>query len=230
MKVIVVALGSAGDVHPNVGLSLALQRRGHQVLLVAAAVFEPLARRIGLDFRGLGTENDYYESIKDPDLWHPRRAFSVIARRLIIPSLREVYEIIAQHKGVGKLVVAASGLTFGARVAQERLGIPVATIHLQPSIFRSVYEPPLVTVSDILGNLPRFLRPYFYQAADRFFIDPLLAGPLNEFRRELGLAPVRRLFDTWMHSPQLVIGLFPEWFAAPQPDWPANVHLTGFPL
>jgi UDP:flavonoid glycosyltransferase YjiC (YdhE family) len=33
-----------------------------------------------------------------------------------------------------------------------------------------------------------------------------------------------------MHSPQLVIGLFPEWFAAPQPDWPPNTCLTGFPL
>jgi UDP:flavonoid glycosyltransferase YjiC (YdhE family) len=78
--------------------------------------------------------------------------------------------------------------------------------------------------------LPRALRPYFYRAGDRFFIDPLLVGPLNEFRRELGLAPVRRLFDAYMHSPQLVIGLFPEWFAAPQPDWPPHVHLTGFPL
>jgi UDP:flavonoid glycosyltransferase YjiC (YdhE family) len=101
---------------------------------------------------------------------------------------------------------------------------------LQPSIFRSVHETPVVTVPDILGSLPRFLRPYFYQAADRFFIDPLLAGPLNEFRRELGLAPVRSVFGDWLHSPQLVIGLFPDWFAAPQPDWPRNVHLTGFPL
>jgi UDP:flavonoid glycosyltransferase YjiC (YdhE family) len=34
----------------------------------------------------------------------------------------------------------------------------------------------------------------------------------------------------WMHSPQLVIGFFPEWFAAPQPDWPPHTHLVGFPL
>jgi UDP:flavonoid glycosyltransferase YjiC (YdhE family) len=33
-----------------------------------------------------------------------------------------------------------------------------------------------------------------------------------------------------MHSPQLVIGFFPEWFAAAQSDWPANIHLVGFPL
>jgi UDP:flavonoid glycosyltransferase YjiC (YdhE family) len=28
----------------------------------------------------------------------------------------------------------------------------------------------------------------------------------------------------------LVLGLFPEWFATPQPDWPACTVLTGFPL
>jgi UDP:flavonoid glycosyltransferase YjiC (YdhE family) len=34
----------------------------------------------------------------------------------------------------------------------------------------------------------------------------------------------------WLHSPDRVIGLFPEWYAAPQPDWPPQTRLTGFPL
>jgi UDP:flavonoid glycosyltransferase YjiC (YdhE family) len=34
----------------------------------------------------------------------------------------------------------------------------------------------------------------------------------------------------WWYSPHCVIGMFPEWFAAPQPDWPQQVVLTGFPL
>jgi rhamnosyltransferase subunit B len=33
-----------------------------------------------------------------------------------------------------------------------------------------------------------------------------------------------------VHSPELVIGLFPEWFCPPPPDWPPQVRLTGFPL
>jgi UDP:flavonoid glycosyltransferase YjiC (YdhE family) len=31
-----------------------------------------------------------------------------------------------------------------------------------------------------------------------------------------------------MHSPQLSLGLFPDWFAPPQPDWPPQSQLTGF--
>ena len=34
----------------------------------------------------------------------------------------------------------------------------------------------------------------------------------------------------WVHSPDLVIAFFPEWFAAPQPDWPPHTHAVGFPL
>ncbi len=48
-------------------------------------------------------------------------------------------------------------------------------------------------------------------------------------RRE-GIAAPRSVVRDWIHSPDLVLGLFPEWFAAPQPDWPASTHLTGFPL
>jgi UDP:flavonoid glycosyltransferase YjiC (YdhE family) len=50
---------------------------------------------------------------------------------------------------------------------------------------------------------------------------------LNRFRGALNLPPVRRLFRWWL-SPDLVIGLFPGWYAAPQPDWPPQLRLAGF--
>ena len=61
-------------------------------------------------------------------------------------------------------------------------------------------------------------------------LDPTVAPQLNQWRRELGLPPVTRVFRDWIHSPQRVIGLFPDWFGVPQPDWPASLRLTGFPL
>jgi rhamnosyltransferase subunit B len=61
-------------------------------------------------------------------------------------------------------------------------------------------------------------------------IDRELKRPLNEFRAILGLPAVSRVFRHWVHSPQCVIGFFPEWFAAPQTDWPPHTYLVGFPL
>ncbi len=230
MTVLVVAPGSAGDVHPNVGLALALSRRGHRVILAAAAVFESLARRVGLRFVGFGTEEEYYQTLRDPNLWHPYRSLPLVARRSMLPLMRQMYDLIVDHQKSGDLVVAASGLVLGARIAQEKLGIPLATVHLQPSLLRSVHQPPVFGFPDILGRLPRGLRGLYLRTVDGLVIDRLLTPELNAFRSELSLPPVRRVFHQWMHSPQLVVGFFPEWFAPPQPDWPPNVHLTGFPL
>src|SRR5262249_6817449 len=43
----------------------------------------------------------------------------------------------------------------------------------------------------------------------------------------LALPVLRRVFRWWL-SPDLVIGLFPPWYAAPQPDWPPQLRLAGF--
>ena len=61
-------------------------------------------------------------------------------------------------------------------------------------------------------------------------MDRALAGPVNSFRHEHGLPPVKRIFNGWIHSPDRVIGLFPEWFSPPPRDWPSQTVLTGFPL
>lgn len=230
VKAIVIGLGSAGDVHPNVGLAMTLRSRGAEVLFVATEVFRPLAERAGVNFVGIGSEDEYRAAISDPDLWHPVRSFPFVAQRLILPALRPIYEIIEENFEPGRTAVAAPGLAFGARIAQEKLGVPLATVHLQPVMLRSATQPGCFGFPDLLAHLPGPLRKLYFRAADALLIDRWLARPLNSFRAELGLRPVKRLFDRWIHSPELVIGLFPEWYAQPQPDWPPNVALTGFPL
>src|SRR5690606_14357109 len=69
-----------------------------------------------------------------------------------------------------------------------------------------------------------------YAIGDHFVIDPILAPAINPLRRELGLPPVSRFLHEWWHAPRLTIGLFPEWYAPPQADWPSQTELTDFPL
>ena len=229
-QAIVVALGSAGDVHPNVGLALALRRRGWDVLLIATQVFGALAERTGLNFAGVGSEQEYLAALRDPDLWHPFRSYRFVVTRLVLPAMRPVYELIEKHYRPGETIVTAPPLAFGARVAQEKLGLPLATVHLQPVLLRSAIQPGCFGFPDLLSHMPPVLRRLYFRSADQWLLDPPLLGPLNEFRAELGLPPVRRIFHDWIHSPQMVLGLFPEWFGQPQPDWPPNTTLAGFPL
>jgi UDP:flavonoid glycosyltransferase YjiC (YdhE family) len=57
----------------------------------------------------------------------------------------------------------------------------------------------------------------------------LIGRHVNRIGRSLDLQPIRSIYR-WSFSLQLAIGMFPEWYAPPQPDWPPQMQLAGFPL
>jgi UDP:flavonoid glycosyltransferase YjiC (YdhE family) len=79
-------------------------------------------------------------------------------------------------------------------------------------------------------SAPRWWKQFVYWAVDRVWVDRQLAPPVNQFRATLGLPPIGHVLGDWLHSPQLVLGFFPDWWAPIQPDWPPSLHLTGFVL
>ncbi len=215
-------IGSAGDVNPFVAIGRELKRRGHQVTLVTSTYFGPLAKRAGIDFIGLGTPQDYRQTVDDPDLWDPKTGFRVFARRVVIPAIQPLYAILAQNL-TSNAVLVAQGQAFGAHLAHEKYGVPFVTIHLQPAAFRSIHDAPMMP-----RWIPRSLRSTVYALLDYLVLDREFAPDVNSFRSELGLPKVHGIFASWVHSPQKTIGLFPDWFAPPQPDWPTQTELTGF--
>jgi UDP:flavonoid glycosyltransferase YjiC (YdhE family) len=54
------------------------------------------------------------------------------------------------------------------------------------------------------------------------------AKAVTDFRDELGLADTGNPMFEGQHSPTLVLALFSEVFAKPQPDWPPQTKVTGF--
>ena len=82
MRILLITLGSHGDVHPFVGLALALKRRGHQVTVMTSGYFGDLVRSTGLDFIELGSREEFASMTDNPDLWNPRKSFGVIARSI----------------------------------------------------------------------------------------------------------------------------------------------------
>jgi rhamnosyltransferase subunit B len=183
----------------------------------------------GLGFITLGTRAEAEDLMGDPRLWHPRKGFGSIIEKALLPNVPRLFRIIEAQRGPG-VVVAATTLCLGARVAQEKLGVPTATIHLQPSVMRSHFDNGRLGPFDMGPGMPRLVKSALFWLIDNLFSERLIAPELNAFRSTLGLAPARGIFSSYIHSPQLVLGLFPGWFAPPQPDWPANTHLAGFVL
>ncbi len=230
---VLVALGSSGDVHPFIGLGRELLRRGHDVTVVAAGWFRDVVGRAGLRFVDPLPELDFAASIRDERLWHPLHGARLVLEMMGRPLLEPVYRVVADSSAADRAagrrtVVASSTLAFGARVARERLGVPLVTLHLSPMLLRSLDDAPRIP-GLLVHRGPRWFRRLQWSMADAV-LDRAIGRWLGPFRAGLGLPPARGLFRDWIHSPDASLGMFPEWFAPRRPEWPAGIELAGFPL
>ena len=226
-NIILTAVGSSGDIHPMIALGRELQVMGHHPILAVNNYFQKLVEQNGLPFVQLGVAEDYLRSEQNPDLWHPTKSFEVIVEEAIGPCIRPLYDILTAFDPADTIVVS-SGLMYGARIAHEKLGLPWVTVHLQPSVFRSFYDTPIMGNVALPEWLPHWFKRGYFNLLDVAVIDRLLGKKVNPLREEMGLPPQSQFFGETIHAPQKSIGLFPAWFAAPQPDWPPQIELTGF--
>jgi len=133
LNVILVALGSHGDVHPFVGIGSALRERGHRVKVIAFGYFQKLIEDSELEYIACGTAEEYKALASNPLAWKRFRGSRAIME-LCTGLIEPIYRLIAENHVPGQTLLAASSLALGARVAEDHLRIPSATVHLQPSI------------------------------------------------------------------------------------------------
>lgn len=210
MRTLLVPLGSTGDVLPFIGLGRTLRARGHAVTIAANPHFAPPIADAGLDFTALGDADEHDALCRSPRFMDRAHGFRFVmdwASTLIRP----VYELAAADRDT---LVIAHPLAFGARVAEERLGVRVATLILSPAILR-------------LGD--SWVKRSMRWAADRLIADRVLGPPLNAFRAAKGLPPVTRVLSRGWSDEHLFLAMFPWWFAD-ELDGPRRFWHAGFPL
>ncbi len=229
MHIIINAIGSAGDINPFLPVAAKLQKNGHRVDFLASPYFEDKVKRLGLNLLPLGTSEDYLSAVQNPDVWNLEKAFPLVWE-MTMKSAEMAYEIIEKNHTAGDTFMIGSSLAIGARLAQEKLGIPLATVHLSPALMLSTYDTPRSATNPLPDWAPRPLKSIWRSATDALMLDPVCRPPLNKLRAQLQLPPVSRIITEWMHSPELVVCAFPEWFAKVQADWPANSFNSSFPL
>ena len=227
MRVLIVAIGTYGDVLPFIGLAAELDRRGHEVTLSCAETFAPAARRAGVDVEPLTSAAEYSALFEHPQFWRPflgaRRLF-----RNLHAFLKPTHDFVVRHHREGDTLDIASALAIGARVARETHGVPVVSVHLTPIMFVSRDAPPRTPFLPLPRWLPASMKYKLQTGLYTTFIAPLIKPGLNEFRKSLGLNPKRKIRN-WWHSSQRMLLLFPHWFAPRQNDWPAQSVQLDFP-
>jgi rhamnosyltransferase subunit B len=227
MHAILVSVGTDGDIYPYLGLGAKLRARGHQVTLVANEHFRAPAAEHEIAFRALVSDEETKDLLGNPDFWHPLKTARVSAQ-WGTRFLERQYALLADLAGDGDTVFAASPGVLAARLVQDKLERPLASIVLQPWLIPSVFAPPVIPGLTLPRWAPRSVGKVYWRLFD-FAAEHLVGRPLNQLRAELNLKPVRRIF-CWWQSPELIIGMFPGWYGPPQVDWPPQTRLAGFPL
>ncbi len=228
MKVLIQTLGSAGDTYPFIGIGAELERRGHEVVLFANEVFRSSVVDAGLGFVEMGDADSYERLAENPDVWNSRRGLELIFRA-VSEHLEESIELIEGELDSADVLVSSS-LGFGARLVRDIHGIPLVTAHLAPSLFRSTRRLPRTEIMLVRDGSPEWAKQLWWRVGDAL-VDRLVLTEINRIRKDRGLGEVSRVLREWaVYSPDITLGLFPDWFGPPQPDWSQEVHLTGFPL
>ena len=207
---------------------MALRSRGNRVTLAVNEQFRQLALDCGFQFVALVSEDETLEFLSDPDLWHPIKC-GLVGARWGVRCLHRQYELLSEVASEEDSVLAASPGVLAARLVQEKLSRPLASIYYTPWMIPSCIAPPAMTGGWTLPRwAPRPLGRLYWRLVD--LVGSALSGShLNKLRVALGLKRIRRIFQWWI-SPDLAIGMFPPWYATPQPDWPSQMRLAGFPM
>ena len=216
--------------YPFIWLGRLLRERGHRVTLVTAGRYEVVAVNAGLAFQGAG-DDELEKMLAYPKLWTVKdgsRVGYVHAGRSTGAIAAAVEELIARE-GPPDLMMAPM-INFGARLIREKRRIPLVSVHLYPMMLPSAHDVPLFApTARWLRKMPLWVR----RGAMTLPNKPLDRHALSAVRESCaahGVPKVFALSGQWWHSPDGVLALFPEWFAAPKPDWPHHCLQWDFPL
>jgi len=202
-NVIFTSTGTAGDVLPLIRIGSRLKGRGHDVHLLTHAHYAGLAREAGLEFAALDNAAEYEQFVEDGPLLNTPHRIPEFMRRHYFPKVLAECKLIEQRYRPGDTVVIARDLfDLGARLVAERLRIPLLWIFMAPSQLLN-------------GQLRREL------------FARVLAKDVNRLREQLALGAISD-WHSWLSNGGRHPALWPEWFAAPDPAWPAKVVPVGF--
>ncbi len=235
-RIVLTTFGSLGDLYPYLAIAQGLQSRGHCPLIATSERYRQQVEAQGIEFYPVRPDSlpDFEGDWEFLSMMMSHgRSLEYVVCYLLMPHLRASYaDLIAASAGADLLVTHP--LTFAGSLVAEKIGIPWVSCILSPYSFLSAYDLqsylwsgniPLSCYekTQITGMQDGIARHFQWQA--RFW-----TAPWRQLREELGLAPGCNPLFGGLQSPYLILALFSEVLAAPQPDWPSPTLVTGFPF
>ena len=226
MHIVLLPFGSAGDVFPFIWLGKLLMARGHRVTMISTCLFAEAAEAAGIAFVPLGTPEEFESIANDRRIWKVGIGTKVVLDYAVEWS-GEYLEAVESLESVDLMMAPLTA--FGARMAREKHGIPLITVHLQPMVLISAYDTPLLHPAlSWLRYVPVAVKKFLFSLPNA--VDLLALPGIRKVCARHGIAAPKSLWREWWDSPDGVLLLFPEWFGKSQPDWPGNRFQWDFPM
>jgi sterol 3beta-glucosyltransferase len=235
MKILMLTVGSRGDVQPFVALGRGLQAAGHSVTVCTCARFEALIRQQGLEYGYMS--NDFLELMdsatgrnameRGGTVWGWLKTtlpMAAQAKALYRCILSDAWN--AAQAAQPDLVVFHPKVLAGAQIA-EKLNVPVAIAVPLPAIASTAKFAAVGFPSWPLGSWYNKLTHALLQQSYRLYDDVV-----RDFRQNiLNLPPQARKTGLTVDSSGRAIpvlhGYSPSVLPRPS-DWPETAYVTGY--
>ncbi len=229
---VLITVGTFGDVLPFMRIAKTLTRMGRRATLITNAYHSRLLKNSGIDYIGIGTDDDYRRFITDPNLWHPRKGFEAVMRDYK-QQLLQLVEAIGEATADGPAMAMAFPFAVPAAMMAEELGHleKVASVYLAPSTLRTCHHPMRIGDHIVPKWVPVIWRKALWRLIESKKVDPTGIERIDSARKVLQLPPLDSSFLTHIErAPAFPITVFPKWFAPTMPDWPKPLVSGDFQL
>lgn len=228
---ILSAPGSRGDVNPMVALGQELKRRGYDVEISLAEPYVTVAESAGLNSHSLISRRRMNEILADPSMWSLLRGMRKVVSGVAAEFTRPHFDMVHSLYRPGETVLISHPLDFASRIFRDlEPDVPLVDVHLAPVMLRTPPDPPRLTSWKFEPTHRRRTSRLSYWFGDKLILDPILRGPINRIRAELGLQNVDRIMNHWWLSPDRVLAFYPDWFAPRVAESCPVLRHVGFPL
>jgi len=227
MKVLLTAIGSAGDVNPSIAIGQALRQRGHQAALLVNPYFRRQVLAAGPDFLPLGEEAHLRRLERMPSMRSQAKQSGW--RELVLPNVPLLIEALdAALRSDPPDVVVYHPLTLGARWVCERHGVRCALASLSPLVWMSREDGSVHARAGVRDTPPKWLLR-LQLSLTRYFMRWQVDRDLHPIRARFGFARSQDFFFDHVYSCDVNLGMWSPVLRGPMPDDPPNGRICGFP-
>ncbi len=228
MKVLIAAIGGAGDIHPFIAVGITLKARGHEVRMLMNPYFERHVHHAGLEHVPLGPWFDLKRIEEMPELNHPRKGPGLTLKKFILPNMPVVIDAVdTAIDAVRPDVVLSHHTCHGARWACERRRIPCAMAVLAPLAWFSDGDPSVFQAWEPQDPPAWYL--WCRSRIARWLLRRMIDRPFNEVRHRCGFPPQRDLYLGDVRGGVVNLALWSRHFRGPLPGDPPKGRICGFP-